>query len=451
MCGLVALVTKNKYGFSGEQKDIFSILLYLDVLRGEDSTGAFVVDGLGNVELAKDATPAADFIRTNEYKSLKDLAFKKGWAMVGHNRSATRGTITDRNAHPFAVDDKIVLVHNGTLVGGHKHHADTDVDSEAIAHLLAKEEDPEQVLRKVNGAFALIWYDVDNKKLNFIRNTQRPLWLLETANEFIFASEQCFLDFAISKFRLKPLEHGGPYQVKEDHLLTFELLKDRSTKVHNRDMDCSYHKHNPTQVMGGGPSGHPFPFPQAANQGNANDADDGEWYNQWYQSRGQRALPAPVSNKALSIDTSDSQYVNKFLDSISADCSTCSWKEYTDLNKMYSNGDEIKTIVDNLIEATDTPRTTEYLFIGKPIGHRHLYSVFHLREDNWNEAYHKANDGIFQMKIKRISWHRTEPQDTKRNMEEWRGICVIHGVEPKFIDIPTIIPHDVPTLTDVMH
>jgi predicted glutamine amidotransferase len=451
MCGLVAVVTKNKYGFTNEQKDIFSILLYIDVMRGEDSTGVFLVNTLGNVELAKDATASADFIRTDEYKALKAAAFKNGWAMVGHNRAATRGQITDRNAHPFIVDDKIALVHNGTLVGGHKHHADTEVDSEAIAHLLAKEEDPEKVLRKVNGAYALIWYDADTKKLNFIRNTQRPLWLMETSTEYIFASEESFLNLVRDKFRLKPLENGGPYQIKEDHLLTFELLGNKDTKIHNRDLDCSYHKHNPSQSTGGGSTGYPFPLQNHENRNGAEN-DEHDWYNQWYRDRPTRVeQQGRVTIAYQNIHTEDSRYVNRVLDSLKADCHTCTYKEYVDLGKMYTKGDDIKVIVNDLTEATDDPKTTNYLFIGKPVGFRHVYSVFHQRVDDWNEAYHRANDGVFQAKVKTISWHRTESQDTKKHMDEWLGICIIHLSEPQFIDIPTQIPNNLPVLTNILH
>lgn len=444
MCGLVAVITKNTNGFTSEQRDIFSLLLYLDVIRGEDSTGIFVVDNIGNVALAKDNTPAADFIRTKEYKDLKANAFQNGWAMVGHNRKATMGTITDRNAHPFAVDDKIVLVHNGTLVGSHKHHADTDVDSEAIAHLLAKNDDPEQVLRKVNGAFALIWYNVDEKKLHVVRNSQRPLCFVETNNEFIFASEMCFLEFVVSKFNLKPTKEGGPYLLKEEHLFSMELLDNKKMKLYNRDMDIGYHKHNPSQTGGAANARSPFPFPPKSYTENE-DADTVEWWEEYYGHRGRAHTQPTAPALTWKRPANEADITGKFLDAVKADCKTITYQEFQTLQKVITSGEHIKTIVSDLTEADNDPKTTNYLFIGKPVGLTNIYSMFQLREDDWGEAFRMANEGLFDMEIKRISWHRTESQDTKKDMADWLGVCCIHGEHAKFIDMDLI-----PTLDNVV-
>src|SRR6266850_8089954 len=109
MCGLVLVVNKQRNGFNGDQQNIFRTLLWLDTLRGDDSTGVALIDNIGNVDIAKDAIQGTDFIRTNEYTALHNQAWKDGWAMIGHNRKATRGSITDENAHPFVVDNNIVL------------------------------------------------------------------------------------------------------------------------------------------------------------------------------------------------------------------------------------------------------------------------------------------------------------------------------------------------------
>jgi len=200
MCGLIAVISKSINGFSKEQQDLFNDLLYVDALRGMDSTGVFLIDNKGTMSLAKEASHAADFRRRKEYKDLLSKAFRNGSAMVGHNRAATRGSVTDQNAHPFVVDDRITLVHNGTLWGDHKKLADTEVDSHAIAHVLHEHgNDVEKAMQTISGAYALIWHDYTNKTLNILRNNDRPLFWVETNCGWVYASEHNFIAWALSR------------------------------------------------------------------------------------------------------------------------------------------------------------------------------------------------------------------------------------------------------------
>jgi len=238
MCGLVMLVTKNKNGFSQPQQNIFNTLFYLSGgFRGQDGAGVFVVDNLGNVSLAKDALRVHNFLNTKEFTELESLAYKDGWAMVAHNRAATRGGVSDVYSHPFVIDDQIVLVHNGTFVGSHKHIKDTDVDSEAIGHALLEEKDIGAALKKINAAYALMWYNIENKKLHVIRNDSRPLWYMELPDCYVYASEEIFLKFAVEKFGLKPL--ADPFEIAAHNLGTYTLLED-GYDTDNVDIDCKY-------------------------------------------------------------------------------------------------------------------------------------------------------------------------------------------------------------------
>lgn len=238
MCGLVGLVNKYQNGFTQQQKDVFSTLLFIDVLRGDDSTGAFLIQNNGDLMMAKDAIHSLDFIRTKEYDSLLSTAFKEGSAMIGHNRKATKGSINDVNAHPFIVDERICLVHNGTLWGDHKQHADVDVDSHAIAHLLAKHS-VEEVVNKITGAFALIWYDFETQELNFLRNKERPLYWVETDDCWLWCSEAAMLDFVQARYNLK--FKGNPCMLPEHTINTFSLEdKDWSVSSTKLDVKPSY-------------------------------------------------------------------------------------------------------------------------------------------------------------------------------------------------------------------
>jgi glucosamine 6-phosphate synthetase-like amidotransferase/phosphosugar isomerase protein len=64
-------------------------MLFLDTFRGEDSTGVFLVDNLGNVAAAKEAVDGPTFLKSQEWRDIRKLAFTAGWALIGHNRRAT--------------------------------------------------------------------------------------------------------------------------------------------------------------------------------------------------------------------------------------------------------------------------------------------------------------------------------------------------------------------------
>lgn len=182
MCGLIAIISKENKTLTNLFETAFKQMLYVNALRGFDSTGICKIDYSNNPHITKDAIPAGSFLFKN-----KDNAFLfTGKALFGHNRAATRGSITTEFAHPHKVDN-IVLMHNGTL-WTHRHLADVASDSLAITTAFSK-EDPKIVIPKLNGAFALIWYDSKNKSYHWVRNKERPLFLIETASSYVLVSE----------------------------------------------------------------------------------------------------------------------------------------------------------------------------------------------------------------------------------------------------------------------
>lgn len=237
MCGLIAVVSKKLNGFTNDQREIFDNLLFVDQLRGKDSTGMFLVTNEGELELAKEASNATVFREKAEYKALLGQSFRKGAALVGHNRSATKGSIIDVNAHPFVVDDQITLIHNGTLWGDHKTLANTEVDSHAIACQIHKYKgDVPTALKTLTGAYALIWHNFEAKTLNFIRNNQRPLHWVECGDCWLWASESNMLDWMLARYDVKPV--GEIALLEEDTLVTY-TQSHRGWDVDSKKLDLA--------------------------------------------------------------------------------------------------------------------------------------------------------------------------------------------------------------------
>ena len=172
-------------------------MLIADMFRGMDSTGVFGVNKHGNLDMLKDASASPFFLsKKDSGTQFFNNIISDYHIMVGHNRKATMGVIEAGNAHPFIVGD-ICLVHNGTLIN-HKKLADTVVDSQAICTHI-NEHGYKETLKNIEGAYALIWYNANNKTVYFCRNAERPLYLVETQDRIYLASEGKMLDWLLDR------------------------------------------------------------------------------------------------------------------------------------------------------------------------------------------------------------------------------------------------------------
>lgn len=223
MCGIVGLVNKGIGGLFSSDVGLFNQLLYIDALRGEDSTGAIGYMNNGDMLVIKDAVDANTFLNTEEYNKFASKVSKTGKALIGHNRKKTVGKIDPTTAHPFIVDDRFAFVHNGTLYS-HKHLADTEVDSEALGIVLSKcegnKEKLEATLEKVHGAYACAWIDQKEEKLYLLRNEERPLYIAESAGVYFFASEQSAIAHILIRNSMKVDKID---KVKENTLYIFDI------------------------------------------------------------------------------------------------------------------------------------------------------------------------------------------------------------------------------------
>lgn len=235
MCGIVGYATtKNKWAL----EKFFKQALVADVLRGLDSTGVVIGNDQG-YKFTKKAVNALDFLDMKSVdKMVNSLPVNRPTFMIGHNRSATVGSVSSDNAHPFAHGD-IVGVHNGTLRNYWKLERPKDfgTDSEALYFNLSRNP-VDTVLNEVSGAYALVWWDNAKQTINIIRNDERPLALakLEGEETLVWASEAGMLRWIAARNGLKVENIIEP---KPNVLITIHLDSDELSTFEYNQLDIA--------------------------------------------------------------------------------------------------------------------------------------------------------------------------------------------------------------------
>lgn len=210
MCGIVGVLSFIDDGLAEPDVKIFHQLWKASVLRGEDGAGLFWVGDEKSGMITENHDPVAvswlkkagtpyDVYQTKEWgESEWELGCSR--FVIGHNRFKTIGEASTDNAHPFGVNH-ITMVHNGTIgsidgvKGFHKHAT----DSLALCTALAENPDAVEVLRNINGAAAVVWYDENKQTLNLYRNRERPLTFNYQWNRYYIASEASMLRWVLAR------------------------------------------------------------------------------------------------------------------------------------------------------------------------------------------------------------------------------------------------------------
>lgn len=192
MCGLLGVI-------NGTKSAIRDLQNYMEqgcvtgVLRGADSTGLFQVNRKGAYDICKLPYKGDLFVENKRTRPYFIRSDEPG-ATILHHRAATRGTISQANAHPFEHYDSkraVVGVHNGTLNNYYssKDGKSFDVDSDYLMHRVWA-EGAEKTFGDTQGSFACIWYENDNI-IRLITNGERSLYYayVKDKNAMLIASE----------------------------------------------------------------------------------------------------------------------------------------------------------------------------------------------------------------------------------------------------------------------
>ena len=229
----------------------------IDTLRGPHSTGLVYTDNDGSVEIYKKPIPGYDFVNMPKFASVlndpEDHPF-----MIAHNRYATKGKVNTANAHPFQ-HKHITGVHNGSLWTWKplSPEENFETDSEYIFHALANTDDVGEVIKKIDGAFALVWHDSRDNTMHICRNDEREFWLAHVKGKqtVLGASEKEMLELMFARNNLDIEEL---YLVNNGHELIFKLDDLHNPEVIERQMMEYWGGYNqakkPTvpSAMGGG-------------------------------------------------------------------------------------------------------------------------------------------------------------------------------------------------------
>lgn len=215
MCGHVGIAGVLTY----DEEKIFKKMLVFDYFRGMDSTGMAAVRHDGSVVGAKVADNPLILFDMNRFKSA--LNYNQSRVFMGHNRAATRGGVSNGNAHPFNFDH-ITGTHNGTLTSASTRELEAalgetyPVDSAAIFASIAKFgiEDTIKMMEtgrtSSEGAWSLVWHDAVKGTMNFLKNAHRPMWLAysEDNKRLFWASEWPIIQAGIKVADDKPQTLG---------------------------------------------------------------------------------------------------------------------------------------------------------------------------------------------------------------------------------------------------
>ncbi|WP_316348019.1 amidophosphoribosyltransferase [Desulfuromonas acetoxidans] len=211
--------------------------LYALQHRGQESCGIVASDGVSLRAYRKNGL-VADAFKNNE-------VFDKlpGQNAIGHVRYSTAGGNDPKNIQPIMVDyvrGSIAVAHNGNLVNAQELRNEleqlgsifsTVADTEVIMHLLARAQSDSladrvvDALKRVRGAYSLVF--LTETRMVAVRdpNGFRPLILGKLDGAYVVASETCALDLIEAEF-VRELDPGEMIVVDKDGLHSYHPLEE---------------------------------------------------------------------------------------------------------------------------------------------------------------------------------------------------------------------------------
>ncbi len=225
MCGIIGVYNHP------EASNLAYLGLYAMQHRGQESAGIISTDG-GDFYSHKAMGLVADIFPLEKIESLK------GSMAIGHVRYSTTGASLLNNSQPFMINyahGTLAIAHNGNLVNAEEIKRDlvikgsifqSSMDTEVIMHLIAGYQEPDLVesiaaaLKRVSGAYSLVF--INDKEMIVARDPRgiRPLVLGKLGESYIVASESCVFDLIEAEF-VREIDPGEILVINADGLQSY--------------------------------------------------------------------------------------------------------------------------------------------------------------------------------------------------------------------------------------
>jgi amidophosphoribosyltransferase len=220
MCGIFGITHHP------EASNLTYLGLYALQHRGQESAGIVSSDGEDLYKVRK---------RKQVSDSFDEAAFSylKGEFAIGHVRYSTTGGNSYTNVQPFQASGKfgkLAVAHNGNLTNYFslkKKLEDGGVifqstsDTEILLHLVAQSsaeslvDKIEETVKKVDGAFSLLFLTKDSMIAVRDPHGFRPLILGKVNNSYVFSSESCAFDLIGAEY-IREVEPGELIEITHD-------------------------------------------------------------------------------------------------------------------------------------------------------------------------------------------------------------------------------------------
>jgi len=128
-----------------------------------------------------------------------DFFDKKTWFISGHTRYATRGSVTNKNAHPFRYGH-IVGAHNGIVSAPAKYR----VDSEYLIDSLSQ-GDYQIALENISGYWGLSWFDGHSL---YLSAHDHEIWIGYSKGAYYYSSDCKHLEACCGRMELECITGG---------------------------------------------------------------------------------------------------------------------------------------------------------------------------------------------------------------------------------------------------
>ncbi len=215
MCGFAGIWINNKRNtFFTEKFDVLRTMLLMQKHRGPDDSG------IAGIDTASKSVKQTDIDNKIEFAENDDL-------LLGFNRLSILDLSKNGHQPMLSADGKVMIVFNGEIYNAFDYKNDllqkgynfkSKTDTEIILNLYI-EYGIDEMLRRLNGMFAIGIYDFDKKKLFLTRDRFgiKPLYLLKTSDYITFSSE-------IKSFKALPDYKLKLDKTKLDEFLLFRYL-----------------------------------------------------------------------------------------------------------------------------------------------------------------------------------------------------------------------------------